>query len=104
VSGTEKYRAKFYEDKSMFVSVLPFAIMFGVTDKLAKAFKDMGLNPPSPSWYHGSGPFNAAVFATSMHDFSNSMGSAMASAPSSSGSGGSGFSGGGFGGGGGGSW
>ena len=104
VSGTERYRARFAEDNSLFTAVLPYAIVFGVTDKLAKAFKDMGITPPSPGWYHGSAAFNPALFAIGMQDFSKSLGSAMASAPSSSGSGGGGFSGGGFGGGGGGSW
>lgn len=106
VSGTEKYRARFYENESLFFAVLPYAIMFGVTDKLAEAFKDMGIEPPQPSFYHGSGSFNPAIVAASMQSFSSSVSSAMASAPSSSGSGGGsgGFSGGGFSGGGGGAW
>lgn len=104
VSGTEKYRAKFLEDQHLFVDVLPYAIVFGVTGKLARAFKAMGINPPVPTWYHGSQPFNAFLFASSIDGFSKSLGSAIASTPSGSGSGGGGFSGGGFGGGGGGSW
>lgn len=104
VSGTEKYRAPYYENHNLFVEVLPYAIMFGVTDKLARAFKDMGIEPPAPGWYHGAGTFHALNFASSMNNFSSSVSSAMASKPSSSGSGGGGFSGGGFGGGGGGSW
>lgn len=104
VSGTEKYRAKFYEDKGLFVEVLPYAIMFGVTDQLARAFKEMEIEPPQPVWFHGAGAFNATAFASSVNTFSKSLSSAMASSPSSSGSGGGGFSGGGSGGGGGGSW
>lgn len=103
ISTTEKYRAKFLENEGLFFEVLPYAIVFGVTDKLAKAFKDMGINPPTPSWYVGTGQFQAAVFAASLTSFSASLGTAMASTPSGSGGGG-GFSGGGFGGGGGGSW
>lgn len=103
VSGTEKYRARFYEDKGLFAEVLSYAIMFGVTDKLAKAFKDMGIEPTEPAWFHGAVAFNAARFASSMESFSGSLSSTMASSPSSSSSGGGGFSGGGFGGGGG-SW
>ena len=104
VSGTEKYRAKFYENEGLFVAVLPYAIMFGVTDKLAKAFAEMGIKPAPPSWYRGAAAFNAAEFSSSMNTFSSSLSSAMASRPSGSGSGGGGSGGGGFGGGGGGSW
>jgi uncharacterized membrane protein len=104
VSGTEKYRAKFYEDEGLFVAVLPYAIMFGVTDKLAKAFAEMDIKPPQPVWYHGAAAFSAVQFSASLNSFSQSLSTAMASAPSSSGSGGGGSSGGGFGGGGGGSW
>lgn len=104
VSGTEKYRAKFYENEGLFVAVLPYAIMFGVADKLAQAFKEMGIEPPQPTWFHSAATFNAVHFASSMSSFSSSLSSAMASSPSSSGSGGGGSSGGGFGGGGGGSW
>lgn len=104
VSGTEKYRAKFLEREGIFMEVLPYAIVFGVTDQLARAFKELGIKPPAPSWYHGVAPFHPALFASNMESFSSSLSSAIASAPSSSGSGGGGFSGGGFGGGGGGSW
>ncbi|MFA5831452.1 MAG: DUF2207 domain-containing protein [Candidatus Paceibacterota bacterium] len=104
ISETEKHRAVFYEKQNMFMDVLPYAIVFGVTKKLADAMKDTGMKASEPSWYHGTAPFNAALFATNMGDLSKSIGAAMASAPGGSGSGGGGFSGGGFGGGGGGSW
>ena len=104
VSGTEKYRAKWLEEEGLFERVLPYAIMFGVTDKLAKAFKDMGIQPAQPTWYHGVHAFNVSSFTNEVNDFSKSLSSAMASIPSSSGSSGGGSSGGGFGGGGGGSW
>lgn len=104
LSATEKYRQPFFENQNLFMEVLSYAIVFGVTEKLAKAFSQMGIQPPAPSWYYGTQPFNPAFFASSMGSFSNSISSAMASTPSSSGSGGGGFSGGGFGGGGGGSW
>lgn len=104
VSGTEKYRQPFFENRSIFMDVLPYAIVFGVTKKLASAFAEMGIEPPQPSWYRGVGAFNIAVFSASIDSFSSSLSSAMMSSPSGSGSGGGGFSGGGFGGGGGGSW
>ena len=104
VSGTEKYRQPFFERANVFMEVLPYAIIFGVTKKLAQAFAEMGLKPEPPTWYAGAQAFNAIAFASSMDSFSSSLSSALASSPRSSGSGGGGFSGGGFGGGGGGSW
>ncbi|HEY4694489.1 MAG TPA: DUF2207 domain-containing protein [Candidatus Nanoarchaeia archaeon] len=104
IEKAEKYRQQFFEKKNLFNEVLPYAIMFGMTAKLAKAFEKMGLEPQQPSWYTGAGAFNAYVFGQSMSGFSNSFSKAIASTPSSSGSGGGGSSGGGFGGGGGGSW
>lgn len=103
VSRAETYRQQFFERKNMFNEILPYAIVFGVTEKFAKAFADMGLKSPQPNWYTGSQPFNAAVFGSSISSFSNSLSSAMAAAPGGSGFSGGG-SGGGFGGGGGGSW
>jgi uncharacterized membrane protein YgcG len=104
VSGTEKYRAKFYENEGLFMEVLPYAIVFGVTKKLAKAFETMGIQTPTPAWFQGVGTFNAVNFVSNIDSFSHSLSRAMISSPSRSGSGGGGFSGGGFGGGGGGSW
>ncbi len=101
----ERYRAKFEEDKNIFSKYLPYAMMFGLTKKWAKAFKGLDVNPPS--WYSGHSAFNAIIFADAMTHASQEMSSVMASSPQSSGSsgfGGGGFSGGGFGGGGGGSW
>lgn len=104
VTTAEKYRQKFMEDQNIFMEILPYAMIFNVTEKLAKAFKDIDITPPQPTWYYGSGNFNYIVFASSMNSFSSSISSSIASTPGSSGSGGGGFSGGGFGGGGGGSW
>ncbi|MEX0616197.1 MAG: DUF2207 domain-containing protein [Candidatus Woykebacteria bacterium] len=104
ITRAERYRQQFFERKNIFNEILPYAIVFGATEKFAKAFKDLGIEPPKTTWYTGSGAFNAAVFGASMASFSNSFSSAISSAPG----GGSGFSGGGsgggFGGGGGGSW
>ena len=103
VSTAEKHRQKFFENRNMFNEVMPYAIVFGLTEKFAKAFKDMELEPAQPSWYSGTGTFNAVVFGSTMSSFSNSLSSAMVSSPGGSGFS-SGGSGGGFGGGGGGSW
>lgn len=104
IDGAEAYRQRFYEQHDLFDDILPYAIVFGLTEKFAKAMKDMGLEPSQPSWYTGSTPFTAYYFVSQVQGFSNTLSSAMSATPSSSGSGGGGFSGGGFGGGGGGSW
>lgn len=104
VSGTEKYRQPFFENQNIFMEVLPYAMVFGVTEKLVKAFQDMGLKPPAPTWYYGVQPWQPLLFVHNVQEFSTSLSQAMASTPGGSGSGGGGSVGGGFGGGGGGSW
>lgn len=105
LENVEKHRQQFAEDKNLFNKILPYAIMFGLTEKLAKAMKDMGVEPSSPSWYSGTKTFTPQVLASNINNFSSSLSTAISKAPSSSGfSSSGGFSGGGFGGGGGGSW
>jgi uncharacterized protein (TIGR04222 family) len=106
LKSAEQYRQQFHEREGVFMQVLPYVIMFGLTKRLATAMATMGVAPPAPAWYHGvSGQaFTIGAFSESLNSFSNSLGTTMASAPSGSGSGGGGFSGGGGGGGGGGSW
>ncbi len=105
IDKAETHRQKFFEKKNLFNEVLPYAIVFGLTGKFAKAMEEIGLKTTNTGWYSGTRPFSMGHFESSMSGFSSSMSSAIASTPSSSGgfsSGGS--SGGGFGGGGGGSW
>lgn len=104
VSHTEKYRQPFFEKEGTFMEILPYAIVFGVADKLAKSFATMGIEPPTPTWWIGAHAFNAATFGREMSTISQALSTTMSSTPGGSGSGGGGFSGGGFGGGGGGSW
>jgi uncharacterized membrane protein len=104
INNAEKYRQQFFEKENTFMSILPYAMVFGATKKLADAMKDMGVKVDQPSWYHGTMPFNFVHFSDSMNTMASELSTNMSSAPGSSGSGGGGFSGGGFGGGGGGSW
>lgn len=104
ISGAEKYRQRFYENKNLFNDILPYAIIFGLTSKYAKAMDNIGYTATNQNWYIGRSGFNPAVFANSVSTFSSSFSTAIASAPSKSGGFSSGGSGGGFGGGGGGSW
>jgi uncharacterized membrane protein len=101
ISGDgDKKLIKLYE------RTLPYAVLFGQekewNKQLAVRYESTG---SSPDWYVGHSAFNAAVFTSSMNDFSSSMNSYGASSSSSSGgSSGGGSSGGGGGGGGGGGW
>jgi uncharacterized protein (TIGR04222 family) len=107
ISTAETHMARWAEQENVFTRYLPYAIVFGLTDKWAKAFQDLGIQPDTASWYVGTRPFTAMAFADSVDAFSVTTGGTLASTPSSSGSsgfGGGGFSGGGGGGGGGGSW
>jgi uncharacterized membrane protein YgcG len=103
------------EKRGVFERLLPYAMIFGVADKWAKAFE--GIYETPPDWYRGEGgdPTSTAWMVSSLMTSSNSMRAGMYTPPrsSSSGSGGGwssggfsggGSSGGGFGGGGGSSW
>jgi uncharacterized membrane protein len=107
INTAERYRVKFEEDQNIFERFLPYAMIFGIADKWAEAFKD--IYKGKPDWYKTEGSFKPNVFVNRIYNFTRSANSTLASRPSSKGSSGSsgfsgGFSGGGFGGGGGGSW
>ncbi|HEX5938127.1 MAG TPA: DUF2207 domain-containing protein [Actinomycetota bacterium] len=107
IATAETHMSRWAEQENVFTRFLPYAIVFGLTEKWAKAFQDLGLEPETSSWYVGSRPFTAVAFADSIGHFSVTTGGTLAATPASSGSsgfGGGGFSGGGGGGGGGGSW
>lgn len=107
LSKAEKYRLKWEEKENIFEKYLPYAMIFGVADKWAKAFEGL-LNKP-PDWYHGGSlaGWTPLIFMHDLNRASSAMGAVMFTAPSAKGGGGfggGGFGGGGFGGGGGGSW
>jgi len=114
IRTAEKDRIKFQEDNNIFFEkLLPYAMVLGLGEKWANAFKD--LYKGQPEWFNSANPdaFNTLYFVNRLSNFTTQANSAFTSAPRSSGgssawSGGSGFSGGfsggGFGGGGGGSW
>lgn len=102
----EKYRIEWQEKEGIFEKYLPYAMVFGVADKWAKALATQTGNK-APGWYvmRAGQTFSVPNLTNSVSSFVDSA--AKVSAPQSSsggGSGGGGFSGGGFGGGGGGSW
>jgi hypothetical protein len=104
----EKYRQQFAEKAEIFTQLLPYAIVFGVVSRWAKAFEGIDTSQANSSWYVGNAPFQAALLSSSLQSMNNSISSAISASPPSSGSssgfGGGGSSGGGGGGGGGGSW
>jgi len=110
IEESEKERARFAERQNLFSEYLPYAIVFGATEKWARAFEGLGAEPPELSWYRSSVPFTYVAFSDTVTGFSTtSAGTLTSTPPSTSGSsgfsgGGGGFSGGGGGGGGGGSW
>jgi hypothetical protein len=105
--GDQGLREKFAEQHDIFSQYLPYAIVFGCTDKWARVFAQLDAQQLETGWYRGNAPFNAILLASSINHFGTmATGTLYASQPSSSsGSGfGGGFAGGGGGGGGGGSW
>jgi uncharacterized protein (TIGR04222 family) len=109
IEESEKDRAQFAERKNLFTEYLPYAIVFGATEKWAHAFAGLGDEPPdTSSWYVSNTAFNYLAFSGAINSFTvASAGTLVSTPPSTSGSSGfsgGGFSGGGGGGGGGGSW
>jgi uncharacterized membrane protein YgcG len=107
IDESEKHRAQFAERANIFSEYLPYAVVFGATEKWAKAFADLGDEPDTSSWYVSQHAFNYAVFSNAIDGFATTSAGTLTSSPASTGSsgfGGGGFSGGGGGGGGGGSW
>ncbi len=108
IETAEEHTAKWAEQENVFTRFLPYAIVFGVTEKWAEAFEVLGELPRDDmSWYVSTRPFIYAEFAASLDSFAVTTSGAIAATPSGSGGsgfGGGGFSGGGGGGGGGGSW
>jgi uncharacterized protein (TIGR04222 family) len=107
IETAETHMSRWAEQENVFTRLLPYAVVFGCTDKWAQAFEGLAQMPPDTTWYLSSRPFIYADFGRTMNDFSVTTAGTIASTPSGSGSsgfGGGGFSGGGGGGGGGGSW
>lgn len=108
VETADADRLRFAEAEDLFLPYLPYAVVFGATERWARAFADLGLAPAdlAPGWYVGAHAFNAARLSSGLSEFSSSVGTSLATVPSSSSGGGfsGGSVGGGFGGGGGGSW
>lgn len=114
LATAEAEQLRFEEGEDIFSRYLPYAIVFGLTERWARVFSDLaaqGHAVAQPTWYSGyyavSGVYWATAFAGSMDRF-QSVATTSLSAPTPGAGGGSGFSGGfsggGVGGGGGGGW
>jgi hypothetical protein len=106
IATAETHMSRWAEQENVFTRFLPYAIVFGLTEKWAKAFAGLA-SESDTSWYVSTRPFVYADFGHAMDGFSTVAAGTIASTPG--GSGGSGFgggggAGGGGGGGGGGSW
>jgi len=66
INTAEKYRMQFQEKENIFEKLLPFAIVFNIVDKWAKAFEGIYTTPPQ--WYEGSyaAQFSAIQFSNSL--------------------------------------
>ena len=63
IEKAEEHMSKWAEQENVFTRFLPFAVVFGVTDKWAKAFESLGQLPSDTTWYVSSRPFVYAHFA-----------------------------------------
>ena len=112
VSEVDRLEALVEQDPKYFYSILPYAYVFGLSDKWAKKFKSIAVEPPNwfyGSDYYGAGMFNTVVFMSMLNNCTKSFAATVKIPDSGSGGssdfgGGGGFGGGGMGGGGGGSW
>ncbi|MGH2555596.1 MAG: DUF2207 domain-containing protein, partial [Actinomycetota bacterium] len=107
IETAEAHEARFQERENIFSRYLPFAVVFGCTERWARAFRGLDDQLPSTAgWYVGTYPFSVNSFTSSIGHFSSVAAGTITSAAAtgSSGFSGGGFSGGGGGGGGGGSW
>lgn len=112
VATAEAAQIRFEEREEIFSRYLPYAMVFGLADRWAGEFAQLGAVQPDGApglyWYTGAPGWSMLYFGESIGSFNTTtVGTIATTPPSASGSsgfGGGGFSGGGGGGGGGGSW
>ncbi len=110
IATAEVNQLRYEESIDVFSRYLPYAMVFGETERWAKALAALGAAAAGTGaagvplgWYSGPNGWDLGSLGDSLGSFAESSGSTFAASAASSG-GSSGFSGGGFGGGGGGSW
>jgi hypothetical protein len=85
IETAETHMSRWAEEQNVFTRYLPYAIVFGLTEKWAKAFESLAQMPPDTTWYLSSRPFIFADFGRALDDFSVTTGGTIASTPASSG-------------------
>jgi uncharacterized membrane protein YgcG len=109
IETAETRSAEFAEKQDLFTEYLGYAVVFGCTEKWAKAFAGLADAPGGyGTWYVAGSTLHMTSLVGALDSFSSVASSTISAAAASSGgsgfSGGGGSVGGGFGGGGGGSW
>jgi uncharacterized membrane protein len=111
VATAQAEQIKFEEREQIFSRYLPYAMVFGIAERWASQFSQIGAVHPDGTaglyWYTGQAGWSMLYFNQSIGSFNTvTVGTIASTPPSASGSSGfsGGFSGGGGGGGGGGSW
>mgnify|MGYP001265686027 CR=1 FL=1 len=109
IETAETRSAEFAEKQNLFTEYLGYAVVFGCTEKWAKAFAGLADAPGGyGTWYVAGSTLHMTSLVGALDSFSSVASSTISAATASTGgsgfSGGGGSVGGGFGGGGGGSW
>ena len=71
IETAETNLSRWAEEQNVFTRYLPYAIVFGCTEKWAKAFEGLQQMPPDTTWYRSSRPFIYADFGRThgrLHD------------------------------------
>ena len=74
IETAETHMSRWAEEQNVFTRYLPYAIVFGCTEKWAKAFEGLRPMPPDTTWYRSSRPFIYADFGRTLDDFSVTTG------------------------------
>ena len=84
IEESEKDRAQFAERKNLFTEYLPYAIVFGATEKWARTFAGLGDEPPdTSSWYVSQHAFNYLIFSSAINSFTVASAGTLVSTPPS---------------------
>jgi hypothetical protein len=84
IEESEKDRARFAEQQHLFSEYLPYAVVFGATEKWARAFAGLDDELVQPGWYGGSSNFTPVGFAHSLDGFAVTTAGTIASTPAGS--------------------
>ena len=81
IDESEKERARFAEQQHLFSEYLPYAVVFGATEKWARTFAGLDDELAQPDWYGGSSTFTPTGFANYIDGFSVTTAGTIACTP-----------------------